>query len=416
MDMPDQVVPMLEIIVQNVATFRIDPAVLRRPDTCLALVVSERNHRKLVDRHREDVFDSIVILPEFTPSSVVNAVTALMDRYNHRADQVRLLCHDEYSLRLVAQVRESLNITGDRPCDVAAFTNKLMMKAALASAGIRMPRYVPWNHERFRSEGGFYLDEVLKHVGLPALVKPLSESGSVGVQKITTPDQLQAWAASIDGRGEYEVDEFIEGVLYHIDSIVRDDIIVQAHVYRDAHPLHEYAGGRPIASWTLPESDPDYLRLLAFNARVLRVMTKPRSSVFHHEVFISRAGQLIFLEIAARPPAALIPATTRIRWGADIEQAHFALQRGEHIGPSPACGPYAAYAYFPKRSGRVANRRIPELASPYRWTWNVSVGERLLAATDVRDFAASVLLWNSDYAQLRDDLERLDQYQPLVIH
>lgn len=410
----DQAVPLLEIVVQNVATFRIDPAVLRRPDSRLALVVSENNHRRLIDRGREDVFDDIVVLPEFTVSSLIDAVTCLTERHRHPAAQVRLLCHDEYSLRLVAEVRDKLDLVGDRVASVASFTNKLVMKAALASTEIRVPRHALWDDECFRAHGDSYLVELLEHVGLPAFVKPLSESGSVGARKITTFDELRAWAGDLDGHAEYEIDEFVEGVLHHIDSIVCDGVIVQARVYRDAHPLHEYACGRAVASWTLPESDPSHAPLVAFNERVLGALDKPRSSVFHHEVFISRCGELIFLEIAARPPAALLPATGRIRWGSDIEQTHFALQRGERVGPSPACGPYSAYVYFPKRRGRVVDLLVPELASAYRWTWNVARGDRLCDATDVRDFAASVLLWNCDYRQLRADLERLDRHQPLV--
>jgi biotin carboxylase len=414
MNNPHQVVPLLEIVIQNVATFRIDPAVLRRPDSVLALVVSEGNHLRLVDRHREDAFDDIVVLPEFTVSSLVDAVAGLMDRHGYPAGQVRLLCHDEYSLRLAAETREKLDLAGDRVTEVAPFTNKLAMKAALGPAGIRMPRYAPWEHDRYRAGGDAYLAGLIRHVGLPAFVKPLSESGSVGARKITTWEELRTWAAGRDGRADYEIDEFIDGTLYHVDSIVADGKIIQARVYRDARPLHEYAEGHPIASWTLPEDNPDCAPLAAFNQRVLSAMDKPRSSVFHHEIFKSRRGELIFLEIAARPPAALIPATGRIRWGSDIEQAHFALQRGERVLPSPACGPYAAYAYFPKHHGQVAGRVIPALRSAYRWTWNAGIGDTLRDATDVRDFAASVLLWNPDYDSLCADLARLDRCRPLV--
>jgi hypothetical protein len=414
MNNPHQVVPLLEVVIQNVATFRIDPAVLRRPDSVLALVVSEANHRRLVDRHREDVFDDIVVLPEFAVSSLVDAVVGLMDRHGYHPAQVRLLCHDEYSLRLVAEARKKLGLAGDRVTEVASFTNKLAMKAALGSAGIRMPRYSPWDHDRYRADGDAYLAGLVQQVGLPAFVKPLSESGSVGARKISTLERLRAWAAGLDRRADYEIDEFIDGTLYHVDSIVADGEIIQARVYRDARPLHEYAEGHPIASWTLPEHDPDCASLEAFNQQVLSAMDKPRSSVFHHEIFKSHRGELVFLEIAARPPAALIPATGRIRWGSDIELIHYALQRGERVLPPPAYGPYAAYAYFPKHHGRVTDRVIPALRSAYRWNWNAAVGDTLRAATDVRDFAASVLLWNTDYDALLDDLARLDRCRPLI--
>ncbi|SDG11290.1 D-ala D-ala ligase C-terminus [Lentzea fradiae] len=394
----------LDIVVQNVASFRVDPASLARPDRSLVLVCSPVKEKMLRDRGRADVFDEVVVTSDFTPDALASVVQAVVER---RPGEVRLLCHDEYVLGAAAAVREKLGIPGDRPADVRAFTDKLAMKAALP--GIRMPRHVRWDQESFSRDPDGYVAGVLGTVGLPAFVKPVNESGAVGVARVDSAEELRAWAEN-SGPWEFEVDEFVRGTLYHVDSAVRAGEIVHVHVNQDLYPCHEYADGKVNGSFTLPDDDPVVPVLKAFNEEVLATLRdKPRDGVFHHEIFLDPSGEPVFLEIAARAPAALIPMTGRIRWGVDIEQALFTLQRGEpFVPPAGYRGPFAAYVYFPKKAGTVAGLRRPAIVSDHRWTCNVRPGDLLGDATDIRDFAASVLLWNDDYAALRRDLDLLD--------
>jgi hypothetical protein len=405
----------LDIVVQNVAAFRIDPAVLARPDRRTALIVSNSNMDRLRARQRTDVFDHIVVLDIFDDETVVSAVGDLLDREGHRVERTRLLCHDEYSLRIAALVREKLGITGDQPRQVAAFTDKIEMKAVLAGAGIRTPRHVAWDEEAYRAAPDAYREQVLSAVGTPAFVKPVDESGSVGAQRIDSGDQLRAWAERDRADTRFEVDEYVTGTLYHVDSVVCDGSLVHAQANRYLHPCYDYVSGRVCSSYTLPETDPYHQTLLDFNRRVLDALTdKPQSSVFHHEIFATPAGELVFLEIAARAPAALVPATSRIRWGADIEETHFRLQRGERVEVPVHRGPFAGWVYLPKRRGTVTKLREPShLESPYRWKWNVSVGDVLDNPEDIRDFAAAAVLWNEDPEALVRDLERLDRFTPM---
>ncbi|MFF9198379.1 acetyl-CoA carboxylase biotin carboxylase subunit family protein [Streptomyces sp. NPDC014779] len=405
----------IDIVVQHIASFRIDPAVLARPDRTTALIVSPAHREKLTARGREDVFDRIVVLDDFAPQAVTEAVSRLLEDGGFDPAQARLLCHDEYALGTVAQVREKLGIPGDLPASLAPFTDKLAMKAALRDSGVRMPRHTRWDADAYREDPDTYPETVARTVGLPAFVKPVNESGSVGAARLDTLDELRAWARSHTDEYVYEVDEFLRGTLYHVDTAVHDGEIVHVRVNQYLHPCHEYADGRICATFTLPDGHEHHARLTSFNRQVLDALTgKPRSGVFHHEVFVTPAGEPVFLEIAARAPAALAPATGRIRWGLDIEEAHFRLQRGEEVHAPARPGPFAAFAYFPKRAGEVVELRRPPLDSSHRWTWNVAVGDHLTDPTDIRDFAASVLFWNDDFDALQRDLERLDRHTALI--
>jgi hypothetical protein len=406
----------LEIVVQNVASFRIDPAVLSRPDRSLVLICSPSKNDSLRTRGRVDVFDEVVVIDDFGSDSLAKTVRDVIAARGGDEVETRLLCHDEYSLGAVAAVREKLGIPGDRPVNVRPFIDKLAMKAALAGHDIRMPRYAAWDAAAYARDADGYVAEIIAAVGLPAFVKPVNESGAVGATRIGNAAQLRQWADAAQG-WEFEIDEFIDGTLYHVDSAVQDGSPIYVRANQDLYPCHEYTEGKINSTFTLPADDPVLPVLLEFNERVLGALTdKPRHSAFHHEIFINRDGEPVFLEIAARAPAALIPMTGRIRWGVDIEEAHFALQRGEPFSPPTHYhGPFAAFVFFPKRAGTVVALDRPDLVSSHRWTWNIEVGDVLDAATDDRDFAASVLLWNDDFATLRRDLDDLDRATPFEV-
>lgn len=403
-----------DICVQDIAALRIDPAILARPDRRLALIASPANAARLQARGRVDVYTDVIVLDEFDLDTLTGAVEVVRaglpvaDR-----DDLALLCHDEYSLELVARVREKLDIAGDRLDQLRTFVDKIDMKKALAQTGVRLPRHVRWDPSAYRASPHEYAADVVAEVGLPAFAKPTNESGSVGTRRLDGLRDLHDWAAGcLDG--SWEVDEFVAGTLYHIDTAWQDGSAVHVAINQDVHPCYDYVEGRISGSFTLPAEDPAYAALLDFNARVLDALVdKPARSVFHHEVFRKDDGELVFLEIAARAPAALIPFTSQIRYGLNIEEAHFRLQRGETLQAPVGGGPYAAYVYFPKQPGTVARLRPAVLRSDHRWTWNVAVGDELTTATNIRDFAASVLLWNFDFDALQHDLQVLDEHAAL---
>lgn len=403
-----------DIVVQNVASFRIDPAVLARPDRDLVLIASPLNAARLQARGRCDVFQSVLVLDEFTLDTVTEAVETARSGADDRHD-VALLCHDEYSLRLVADVREKLDIAGDRPEQLECFVDKVAMKQALAGAGVRLPRHLRWDPGAYQEAPVRHVADVIAAVGLPAFVKPTNESGSVGALRVDTAEELHAWAARTTS-SDWEVDEFIAGTLYHLDTVWQDGVALHVGVNLDVHPCYDYVAGRINGSFTVTPDYPVCSELLEFNARVLEALVdKPSRCVFHHEVFRTSDGDLVFLEIAARAPAALIPHTSQIRYGMNVEEAHFRLQRGEVLTSPAATGPHAAYVYFPKPSGRIVERHRAALASDHRWTWNVQTGDDVSAATDIRDFAASVLLWHSDPAVLQHDLAVLDRHGAVTV-
>jgi hypothetical protein len=406
------------IVIQNVAGFRVDWRNLHDPQRYrLTLIVSSAKHERLVAERQDRYFEHIVVLDDFTVEQLTTASHTILEALDVRdlAD-VRILTHDEYSLGVTALLRERLGIDGARYEAVRTFIDKLEMKRVMEGAGIPVPRHLRFCPTDYLEDRVGYVERAGRRFSYPIFAKPVDESGSVGTARLDTAEELDSWCRRHLEGGIYELDEFISGKLYHCDSIVRGGRVLYTHVCEYAHPCFDYLDGAICASVTLPRESETFDRLARFADRVLAAIpVMPADTVTHLEVFEDTTGELIFLEIAARAPAAMLPYVYDIHLGLNIEEVHFRLQMGRLDEVTPSRGPYAAWAYFPRRRGTVTELHAPVLHSHSEVRFAVRPQDVLGDPTDIRDFACQVLLWNTNYAELRRDLAELDRFCPYTL-
>lgn len=404
-------------VIQNIASFRIDWRCLYRPDEYrLVLITSEVHHARLQAAGQFAYFDRVVKAESFLAEDLTATLRGLMHELGVSPDQVRVACHDEYTLAAAAAAREALDIPGARLDEVRRFVNKLEMKAALVDRGVRVPRHVAWDGARYAQAPDATLAEIEAALGYPMFVKPVNESGSVGTARLETRAEIAAWCEQHRDATGYEIDEWITGKLYHCDSIIRGGRVLYTQLSEYAHPCYEYLQGKICASITLPENDPIHARLTRFTSDVLDALRPiPSDSVTHLEVFRTPADELVFLEIAARAPAALVPFTYARYLGWNIEEVHFRLQMGLLDNFVPKFGPYAAWVYYPQRTGTVVGVTKPALRSTFLDSWNIKAGDIMSSPANIREAAMSMQLWNDDYQALRADFEALDRFEPFSV-
>ena len=83
---------MLDVVVHRVASFRIDPHVLRRPGHRLVLVSTEAKHDYLSRTGYRDAFDEICVLQDdFDEAALTAAVRGIAGDFH--LEEVALLCH-----------------------------------------------------------------------------------------------------------------------------------------------------------------------------------------------------------------------------------------------------------------------------------------------------------------------------------
>jgi hypothetical protein len=144
---------------------------------------------------------------------------------------------------------------------------------------------------------------------------------------VDTLDEARRVVAGLDLSGShYEVEEFVRGQIYHCDSVVQDGRIRFSSIGRYlADPASYSPGG--IFGTVLIEPGDLAGRMTALNARVLTALGL-RDGTTHLELFHTGADELVFCEVAGRPPGGIIPPVIQWQYGFNIVEIQIRLDAG----------------------------------------------------------------------------------------
>lgn len=227
----------------------------------------------------------------------------------------------EYDLLAAAQVRAALDVPGDREADVLPVRDKVTMKAAVAAAGLRVPRFSP-------------LADVLAGRDTAwagrTILKPRAGASSEGVQDLDSVAAALAVArAQVPAHAvaDFEVEEFVEGPIIHVDGIAVDGrpAVVQASRY--VGTCLGFAEGLPLGSVQIDATR----EIVDWSVRSLAAVGV-RTGPFHLEGIESPNG-LVFLEVGARFGGADVVDTFELATGVRLPTAQLRML------VSPGCTP-----------------------------------------------------------------------------
>lgn len=270
----------------------------------------------------------------------------------------------EYDLIPAARVREALGVPGPRVRDVLPVRDKVVMKSAVAKADLRIPAYAP-------------LDAALAADAGPlpwegrTLLKPLARASAEGVLEFPAArmalDRARA-DASVDAR-DYEIEEFVEGPIFHVDGLVEHGALVAVQASRYVGTALGYANGLPLGSvqTDTPPSITDWtLRCL----RAVGIDNGP----FHLEGIETGEGP-VFMEVGAR------------FGGADVVDS-FELATGMHL-------PSAQVRQLVAGSAGALPRRSPDPGQRYGWfvVPGHTLGSRYCRISGERRFREAPAVW-----------------------
>ncbi|GEM_PF-51022 len=357
-------------------------------------------------------------LVELVERFEVDALGAQLDAIFSPAQRgtLHFVTNDECVEVVLAQLRERYALAGAGIERASLWSDKVRMKAALRGV-VRCPEFARFCPQRFAADGGEYLRELVRAVGLPLVVKPTDGTSGSGVEIVHSLEGLAHWARSHARVENCEVESFIRGTLYPVDSLICGGEVLQVLAGEGAVPCLEYASGRSMVVRAVGHESPIFARLRRFNEAVVAAL-RPPDGALHMEVFEDESGELVFVEASARPGGG------ELRWvhahynGVDIEAAHFRLRTGlgyEHVvreGPPRS----AMFCVFPRRSGRVTQLHSPRVRSQCEGRWTIAVGEELRPAQDLASPSAGVLRLHSDIeADIEADFEILAQFVPYTV-
>lgn len=284
----------------------------------------------------KDAVDEFFFMPEdLTQAQLIHAVS-----YAARTRKIdRLVALDEFDMENVSALREHLRIPGMGLTTVRHFRDKLAMRARAREEGILVPEFSRvLNYDDLR--------EYMSRVPPPWLLKPRSQASGIGMKKIHAADELWPWLEKLgDQQSFYVLEQFVPGIVFHVDSVVSERTVVfaEAHAY-GTPPLDTSHLGGVFTSRTLPRRSAEHDQLLAINRKLIEALGLVRG-VTHAEFLKAHAGgKFYFIEIAARVGGAyigdVIEAATGINLWREWAKLEIDAGKGPYLLPS-ARGDYA---------------------------------------------------------------------------
>ena len=264
---------------------------------------------------------------------------------------------DEYAVTILAIINSRLGLIGLTLEEEHKFRDKVTMKKYL-NDDIQKPLL-------------YTLEDIKNNsISYPVIVKPRTFAASKGVCKINNKEELLAIIEnkqvdysrpSIDTMDDLEVEEFIDGDVYHIDGIVFNGQVVFCVTSKYINSCFNYAHGKMLGS--IKEIDKKQEQALNFAKKVNRDLGIPDGG-FHLEAFYKN-NDFAFLEIGIRPGGGDIVPTIEAATGVDLSKEHLKCQLG--VKPSITKNKTKAFGWlnFPCIHGYDYDKYVKSVNIPH---------------------------------------------------
>lgn len=218
-----------------------------------------------------------------------------------------------------AHLRTLLKIdTGLSAEAVAAFREKVIMKEIARNGNFPVPAFA-------RLLAPADLIGFVETHGYPVVVKPTLGCAAAGLHLISNEDELRTFLAStmfacidinqrMDLVGEFMVESFMRGCMFHVNGIVIQGRIIHIWPFAYLHTCLDFTlQGSAYGNASISRKNPLHARLCHAAERLLSVLPQPWDSlIFHLELYENLDenrrpdDDFVLCEIAARAPGGSI--------------------------------------------------------------------------------------------------------------
>ncbi len=249
--------------------------------------------------------------------SIIYEVNKLNIKFNF------IVANSELTLLPAAIAREKLGIAGNLPDQVNKVINKVIMKNCIKNSGLKYPAFI---------EAKEFLAQLPKSTKMfkkiKIVLKPITGSGSEGIQFFNTVTTLTTYLKLEKiNINEYEIEEYIDGNIYHIDALINDSKIVDYVPSQYLRTCSDFAKGIPFGSFQLQKSA-IFNDILLKTIQALNITFGP----VHLELIKSTLdNEFYFLEVANRTGGAEIRPLFSKKTGINLSASECSLQIGQSI-------------------------------------------------------------------------------------
>ncbi len=247
--------------------------------------------------------------------------------YMAREEKIdRIVALDDFDVEKAATLREHLRIGGMGDTTARYFRDKLAMRKKALDEGINVPPFVHLlNYSEIKS--------FMEKVGFPYIIKPRMKAGAIGLIKVNSEEEVwKALEKLGDEQSFYLMEKFVEGDVYHSDTIIKNGNIIFDSVSKYGLPPMEVAHqGRVFTSRIIPPDTDEAKAIVEFNQEIIKILGL-KYGVSHTEFIKARGdGKLYFLETSARVGGANLSELVKAATGINLweEWAKIEKTKGE---------------------------------------------------------------------------------------
>jgi biotin carboxylase len=302
-----------------------------------------------------------------------------------------------------AQLRARFGIPGQSVESAIAFRNKVDMKDRLRGAGVALPAYAP-------IDSAYTVLTFVETHGYPVVIKPVSESGSLGTQIIHNEQELDAYLAE-PKRWNMEIEAFVPGPMFHVDGLWINGEIAFIIPFRYVNDCLSFRKNLNLGHCTVSPEEAVYPRLIAAVQAVLAALPCPPAMAFHTELWLRPDGEIVFCEVASRTGGAMITSIVHQFFGVQLDREWLMAECGLHqpISPRPY-RPGGALNVQP-RDGILLH--IPRGTEPdfvHEVQITGPVGKRYHGGIKSGLFLAGYVISGADEAEVVANIARMDEW------
>jgi biotin carboxylase len=219
----------------------------------------------------------------------------------------RIVGLDEFDVLNAAKAREHLQIEGISNSYALRFRDKLRMRNLASEKEIPCPEFSGLLNPES-------INEFLNSVPAPWIIKPRTEVSAFGIKKCETKEQAWQVLNDLDNRNtwrdhpsQYLIERFVEGKVYHVDSVVNNGKVMACGVsVYGTPPMTVSHDGGVFTTSIVPYNSKERKELERLNKKLLKAFEYEKG-VAHAEFLQSKAdGEFYLLEVAARVGGAYI--------------------------------------------------------------------------------------------------------------
>ncbi|MER5886125.1 ATP-grasp domain-containing protein [Streptomyces sp. NPDC001941] len=305
-----------------------------------AVASFDADDRELADGVRREAGEVIVV--ETNDEEALYAAVGAA----HRADPFTgVLAGFEFYVPAAARLAARLGLPGLPPETVEAVRDKALMRAAVAAAGLRTPRFA-------EVSGPDDLAAAAARVGFPCVLKPVGSAGSVHVSRADDAAGLAAAYAALAGDRRPDMGRLLERRALVEEYLDGPELSVEGCVGADGRATvvavtHKVLGPEPsfVEVGHVVNADLAPQVLGAVEAYVRDVLTALRVTVgaFHCELRLV-AGEPVLIELGARLGGDRIPDLVEAATGVRLAELAVAAHTGLDASAVPPRAPRAKYA------------------------------------------------------------------------